>query len=136
MNCAGKPWTLRRTLARAAGVLALAFALLETGACAVGVGYDGYDTAYPSDAYIATTEPVYYDGRATYWYGGNWYYRDGGGWRHYDREPPALYQRRVQLAPARRNYEPQRAAGGGWRGNPAPSRGAPAGGGWRGGGRH
>jgi hypothetical protein len=127
--------TLRRTVGRAAGVLALAFALLETGACAVGVGYDGYDTGYPSDSYIATTEPVYYEGRATYWYGGNWYYRDGGGWRHYDHEPPALYQRRVQLAPARRNYEPQRAAGG-WRGNPAPSRGAPSGGGWRGGGRH
>ncbi|HEX4404083.1 MAG TPA: hypothetical protein VH560_04595 [Polyangia bacterium] len=127
-----RPWSLRRTIGRAAGVLALAFALLETGACTVGVGYDGYDTAYPSDSYIATTEPVYYDGRATYWYGGAWYYRDGGGWRHYDHEPPALYQRRVQVAPARRNYEPQRAAGG-WRGSPAPSRGAPSGN-WRGGG--
>jgi hypothetical protein len=112
-----------RVLGRLACVFALGAALLGTDACEVGVGYNGYDGDYPPDAYIATTEPFYFDGRATYWYGGHWYYRDGGGWRHYDREPPALYQRRVQAAPARRNFEPGRpvvrstARSGGWRGN-------------------
>ena len=62
--------------------------------------------SYPPDGYIATTEPVYYEGHATYWYGGNWYYRDGNRWSHYDREPPALQQRRMQAAPVRRSYTP------------------------------
>jgi hypothetical protein len=119
-----------RWLGRGACACALAAALVATGACEVGVGYSGYDGDYPPDSYIATTEPVYYDGRASYWYGGRWYYRDGGGWRHYDHEPSALYSRRVQAAPVRRNFEPAR-GGGGWRGG-APAGGA-RGGGWRGG---
>ncbi len=67
----------------------------------------GYYGDYPPDAYIATTEPVYYGGFATYWYGDRWYYRDGGGrWSHYDREPPVLAQRRMQGGPpVRRTYE-------------------------------
>ena len=72
----------------------------------------GYYDDYPPDAYIATTEPVYFEGRAAYWYGGRWYYRDGGRWGHYDREPPALYQRRMQAPPVRRTYEEP------WRGRP------------------
>jgi hypothetical protein len=39
------------------------------------------------DAYVATTEPVYYGGRAHYWYNGHWAYRDGGAWRYYQSEP-------------------------------------------------
>jgi hypothetical protein len=109
---------------------------IQAGACALeaGSGY-GYDDGYPPDAYIATTEPVYYEGRPTYYYGGRWYFRDGGHWAHYNREPTFLSQRRVQAPPARRNYEA-------WRGSPprGPARGAgpgrgpaPArGGGWRG----
>jgi hypothetical protein len=61
---------------------------------------------YPPDAFVATTEPVYFEGHAAYWYGGFWYYRDGNRWSHYDREPPELYQRRVRTPPARHNYEP------------------------------
>jgi hypothetical protein len=95
---------------------ALAWGLAGLGGCYAGVGYEtGYDPDYPPAAFVATTEPVYVDGRAAYWYHDHWYYRDGGGWRHYDREPRVLYQRRVSAAPVRRNYEP-----GGWRGRPAP----------------
>jgi hypothetical protein len=108
--------------------LVLGATVAMTAACAVGVdsGYSGYDGDYPPDAYIATTEPVYFEGRATYWYGGRWYYRDGGRWSHYDREPAGLYQRRVQAAPMRRNYESFHGS---------PGRAAPRTGGWRGG-RH
>jgi hypothetical protein len=99
--------------------------VLGAAACGVevGAGYGGYDGDAPPDAYIATTEPVYFEGRATYWYGGQWYYRDGGRWNHYGSEPSALYQRRTQSPPARLNYEARgRSAGnarptGGWRGN-------------------
>jgi hypothetical protein len=59
----------------------------------------------PTDAYIATTSPVYYGGRASYWYGNRWYYRDGGAWRYYHHEPAYF-----------RNYR------GGYRGGYAPSR--------------
>jgi hypothetical protein len=85
---------------------------VATAGCGVGVDVggeypDGAYGDYPPDAYIATTEPVYYDGFASYWYGGRWYYRDGGGrWNHYDREPAALAQRRMQGVARRRNYEP------------------------------
>jgi hypothetical protein len=115
----------RRGLLRwTAYVSILASAIVATTACEVGVGYsNGYDSDYPPDAYIGTTEPIYFEGRANYWYGGHWYYRNGGGWNHYDREPPALYQRRSQAAPVRRNFEPSRgrpaaapARTGGWRG--------------------
>jgi hypothetical protein len=121
-------------LRRVGGFLALGLVVATTAACGVevGAGYgDGYGD-YPPDAYIATTEPFYFDGRPTYWYGGQWYYRDGGRWNHYDHEPAALYQRRVQGPPVRRNYESWRGAppaSGGWRGS--PGRPAARGGGWR-----
>jgi hypothetical protein len=60
---------------------------------------------YPPDSYIATTDPVYFEGHAAYWYGNRWYYRDGDRWSHYDREPAGLYQRRMQGGARRRVYE-------------------------------
>jgi hypothetical protein len=60
---------------------------------------------YPPDAYIATTEPVYFGGYASYWYGGRWYYQNGGRWNHYDREPAGLYQSRMQGLSRRHTYE-------------------------------
>jgi hypothetical protein len=63
---------------------------------------------YPPDAYVVTTEPVYFEGRATYWYGGRWYYRDGGRWGHYEREPRVLYERRREAPPERHTYERSR----------------------------
>src|ERR1700722_11603847 len=46
--------------------------------------------APPPPEYIATTEPVYYEGRAAYWYGNRWYSRDGGAWNYYHGEPGYL----------------------------------------------
>ena len=63
---------------------------------------------YPPSAYIATTPPVYYQGRASYWYGNRWYYRDGRGWGAYDREPAYL---RGRHAPARQFYGRDRGGG-------------------------
>jgi len=50
--------------------------------------------AYPSDAYIATAAPVYYEGVPSYYYGGRWYYRNGGAWAYYRSEPAYLASRR------------------------------------------
>jgi uncharacterized membrane protein YgcG len=84
-------------------------AMITAGAgCGVEVGPEypvGFYRDYPPDAFIATTEPFYYNGRAAYWYGGRWNYRNGGGWDHYAREPAALYQQRMQGAPRARMYE-------------------------------
>lgn len=119
-------------LGRAARAAALCAAVVATAACGgieLGVDYPsdyyGYYGEYPPDAYIATTEPLYFNGRASYFYGGRWYYREGGRWNVYDREPTELYQRRMQAMPMRRTYES-------WRGHPegrSPARS----GGWRGG---
>ena len=48
----------------------------------------------PPSVHIATTRPVYYQNRATYWYGGRWHYRDGRGWHSYSREPRYLRSHR------------------------------------------
>jgi len=100
--------------------LTLATIAATTAGCEVGLVGESpaYYDDYPPDAYIATTEPVYFEGHASYWYGGRWYYREARSWRHYDREPTALYQHRSQAAPRRHNYEPSRARGvgrAGWR---------------------
>jgi hypothetical protein len=97
-----------RTFRRISCASAIAVTIVATAGCGVEVGAaypGGYDDGYPPDAYIATTEPVYFEGHAAYWYGGRWYYRDGGRWNHYDREPPGLYQRRMQSPPRQRTYE-------------------------------
>jgi hypothetical protein len=106
-----RPMTMLRRMAFA---VALAATSAMTAGC-VGAEIDGgpdYPVGdnsaygdYPPDAYIATTEPVYFGGYASYWYGGRWYYRNGGRWNHYDREPAGLYQRRMQGAQRRRTYE-------------------------------
>ncbi len=49
----------------------------------------------PPDAYIATVQPEYYEGRPVYWYNGSWYYRGpGGAWGYYRTEPAFLRDRR------------------------------------------
>jgi hypothetical protein len=56
---------------------------------------------YPPQAFVATTAPVYYQGRPAYWYNERWYYRTGGGWGYYRVEPGYLNRRRtVYGAPA------------------------------------
>jgi hypothetical protein len=63
----------------------------------------------PPPEYIATTEPVYYEGHPAYWYNNHWYWRDEhGAWNHYDREPPQLADRRAHFPPSRRSFEGRR----------------------------
>jgi hypothetical protein len=54
----------------------------------VGVG------VYPPAAYIATSQPEYFEGRPHYWYNNHWYYRDGNRWSYYRSEPGFLHERR------------------------------------------
>jgi hypothetical protein len=62
--------------------------------------------APPPPEFIATAEPIYYEGHAAYWYGNHWSYRDEhGGWGHYDHEPPFLADRRAHWTPVRRSWE-------------------------------
>src|SRR5271156_4665548 len=58
--------------------------------------YGGDDDDYPSDAYVGSLEPEYYDGHAVYWYHGGWRYRDGGRWSTYRTEPAQLRQARAR----------------------------------------
>jgi hypothetical protein len=60
-------------------------------------------TIAPPAAYIATSQPEYFEGRPVYWYNDNWYYRDHGRWSYYRREPVYLRDRRVHWAPQRRD---------------------------------
>jgi hypothetical protein len=48
----------------------------------------------PPDAYIATVQPEYYNGRPAYLYNGNWYFRDAHGWNYFHTEPAYLRDRR------------------------------------------
>jgi hypothetical protein len=70
--------------------------------------YGGYGETddYPPADYIATTAPVYYEGRPAYHYHDHWYYRDRarGGWASYHREPRELERRRVVEAPRAHGY--------------------------------
>jgi len=50
----------------------------------------------PAPAYVATTQPEYFEGRPVYFYNGNWYYQDEHGWKYYRHEPPVLRERREQ----------------------------------------
>jgi hypothetical protein len=68
---------------------------------------------FPIAAFIATTQPVVFEGHAAYWYGGRWYYRDGNAWRYYRNEPPVLRDRRMRHEPERHFYG--REHGGGYR---------------------
>jgi hypothetical protein len=56
------------------------------------------------DAYIATTEPVYYNGRAHYWYNNHWAYRDGANWRYYGAEPAYFSSWRARYPAGRWHY--------------------------------
>ena len=60
-------------------------------------------TFAPPAAYIATSQPEYFEGRPVYWYNNNWYYRDHGRWSYYRREPVYLRDRRAHWTPERRD---------------------------------
>jgi hypothetical protein len=44
----------------------------------------------PPSEFIATAEPVYYEGHPAYWYNNHWYYRNGASWGWYHDEPGFL----------------------------------------------
>jgi hypothetical protein len=107
----------------AAGSLAL-ISLGTTGCFGEVYGDPAY---YPSDGIVATEDPVYYDGQATYFYDGRWYYRDGANWSYYRSEPGYLRQYRTAHPGVMH---------GGVRGGRGAVRGGGAHGGSRGGGGH
>jgi hypothetical protein len=95
---------------------------------------DGYTD--PPAEYVATTEPVYYGGRANYYYNNSWRYHERGRWGGYRSEPAGLRQYRPQRggysAPQRR-YEGGSVRGGARTGGFTHASGGAARGG---GGRH
>jgi len=95
-------------LAAAARLAPLATVLVAAGCYADVEGPPGY---YPPPAYVATVDPVFYEGHAVYWYGEHWAYREGSGrWNYYRSEPAFLASHRAMGAPPKRYYE--RIAGG------------------------
>ena len=90
---------ISKTVIRVAAVSTVASICL----LAIPASAQGYPP--PTDEYVATTEPVYFEGHAAYWNGERWYWRDEhGSWQHYDREPPELHERRIHAPPARHDY--------------------------------
>lgn len=62
----------------------------------VGVDVNADIDVAPPEAYIATVQPEYYEGRPVYYYNNYWYYRDRGNrWGYYRVEPGWLRQRRA-----------------------------------------
>ncbi len=60
-------------------------------------------------AVIATTTPVYYEGRPAYWYNSRWYYRDAHRrWAYYRDEPRYLHEHRLRYPPHPRYYDHRR----------------------------
>jgi hypothetical protein len=103
------------TLIKVATVGALALSALGATGCYVGAYGD--PAYYPSDGFVATEDPVYYDGQPTYFYDGLWYYRSGGSWSYYHSEPSYLRQyRAAHPAVGQRGARPAAATRGGARG--------------------
>jgi hypothetical protein len=102
------------TILRLASACWFAGIVAATAGCYGEVSADypyGYGPDYyPSAAYIATTPPIYFEGRPSYYYGNRWYYRDGGRWNYYRSEPRGLSVRRYQGGgrAAPRRYEHRR----------------------------
>ncbi len=72
--------TLRRALFASVAALSLVAPAAMAQQFQVSVGF-------PPFGFIATTPPVYYEGRPHYYYSNRWYYRDGSAWRYYRQDP-------------------------------------------------
>ncbi len=73
----------------------------------------------PPPTFVATVDPVYYNGQPTYWYQNHWYWRDAGGrWSYYRDEPGFLRDHRMH--PPERHYDEHR----GWPRRPPRRAGA------------
>ena len=55
-------------------------------------------TVYPPSSYVASYEPIYYNGAAHYWWRDHWYWRDHGAWHSWEREPDYLRDHRGEWA--------------------------------------
>jgi hypothetical protein len=75
---------MNRTLKTVLLGMSLAVCLIATHAKAQEV------VVYPPPEFLATTAPVYFEGRPAYWWGGRWYYRNGAAWGFYREEPGFL----------------------------------------------
>jgi hypothetical protein len=50
--------------------------------------------AGPPSEYVASYEPVYYNGSAHYLWHDHWHYRDHRAWHRWDHEPAFLHEHR------------------------------------------
>jgi hypothetical protein len=86
--------TIGKTFVKLATAASLALAMTGATGC-YDEAYADPPVYYPSDGIVATEDPIYYEGQATYFYGGHWYYRgEGGRWNYYHSEPSYLRQYR------------------------------------------
>jgi hypothetical protein len=90
------------TWLRAAALGVMVWGTTAASGCAAEVVAE--PTYYPPPGFIATTAPVYYEGRPAYFYNDRWYFRSGGGWGYYRSEPHYLYNQRTVYGPAAHAY--------------------------------
>ncbi len=75
--------------------IALFFAAVAMPLAAIAAhSTDANADAWPPTTFIASYEPVYYNGFAHYLWHDHWYYRDHGAWRGYATEPGFLRDHR------------------------------------------
>jgi hypothetical protein len=91
---------MNRPLVRFSKVFASLGVVAGLGLCAPHEASAQDVIVQPDDAYIATAEPVYYNGLAHYWYRNRWYYRNGRSWAWYGGgEPGYLHDYRYRVWP-------------------------------------
>jgi hypothetical protein len=91
---------MNRPLASFSKLFASLGVVVGVGLCASPEASAQEVVAYPDAAYIATAEPVYYNGAAHYWYRDRWYYRNGRNWASYGGgEPGYLHDYRYRAWP-------------------------------------
>jgi hypothetical protein len=79
-------------------VTAAALPLLAVGAYSLEAKAQVVVQVGPPSAYIASYEPIYYNGFAHYLWHDHWYYRDHGAWHWWDHEPGFLHDHRGEWA--------------------------------------
>jgi hypothetical protein len=94
---------MNRTIVRVSKAVSVMGVLVAVGL--VSGSSSAQVVVYPPAEYVATAEPVYYEGHAAYWYGDRWYYRDAHGWQYYHGEPGYLRDWRARGPVYRRYYE-------------------------------
>jgi hypothetical protein len=82
---------MKRSGVGVSGVLAACLGLGVLGSVSLTSSVASAQEVAPPAEYIATAEPVYYEGHPAYWYGNRWYYRNGGAWAYYHSEPGYLH---------------------------------------------